>query len=42
MKLEVKKSDIWMIGRGCWKREGSFLAIECNVDTVHYDEISSR
>ena len=42
MNVEVKKSDVWMIGRGCWRREGNFLAIECNVDTVNYDEILLR
>ena len=42
MNIEVQKSDLWKIGRGCWSNEGGFLAIECHVDTVNYDHILLR
>jgi Na+-transporting NADH:ubiquinone oxidoreductase subunit NqrF len=42
MSIEVEKSDIWKIGRGCWGNNGGYLTIDCNVDTVNIEEILLR
>ena len=42
MNIEVEKSDIWKIGRGCWSNEGGYLAIDCDVSNVNTDEILLR
>ena len=42
MTIEVEKSDIWKIGRGCWGNNGGYLTIDCNVDTVNIEEILLR
>ena len=42
MNIQVEKSDIWKIGRGCWGNEGGYLAIDCNVSNVNTDEILLR
>lgn len=42
MSIEVEKSDIWKIGRGCWGNNGVYLTIDCNVDTVNIEEILLR
>lgn len=42
MTIEVEKSDIWKIGRGCWGNDSGYLTIDCNIDTVNIEEILLR